>query len=149
MILLDSDEILAVIGRSLSSHVLPALDDEYARIQVQAALTALEEVRHRLEHGDPYVAVNAHLREQLATFAEGARTTSPEAAARVDAVRAELDRGEDPRAQYRSFAEAFTDLLADDDGALAGLRAVLEQQAMLTAATDAKWICGPAIESLQ
>lgn len=149
MILLDTDQILAVIGRSLSTHVLPALDDEYARVQVQAALTALEEVRHRLANGDPYESVNALLRDRLSTFANSVRAASPDAAERVDAALGELGREGDARARHRHLAEALTELLASDDPALGGVRAVLEEQSIHTAAADARWISGPAIESLQ
>ena len=149
MILLDSDQILAAIGRSLTSHVLPALSDDYARVQVLAALAALDEVRDRLRNDDPYVAVNARLRDELAEFANKARAVSASAAARVDAARGELDRGDDPRDQYRRLGEALTLLLADPDPALRGLRQVLEHQTTLTAAADSAWICPAAIESLQ
>jgi hypothetical protein len=149
VILLDSDQILAAISRSLMTHVLPALDDEYARVQVQAALTALDEVRHRLVHGDPYEAVNERLRAQLGAFADELRDASPDTAARVDTALVALDQAEDPRSQHRRMAEALTLLLADDEPALHGLRTVLEQQTIQTASADAIWICGPAIESLQ
>jgi HAMP domain-containing protein len=149
VILLDSDQILAAIGRSLSTHVLPALGDEYARVQVQAALTALEEVRHRLAHGDPYETVNARIRERLIGLAAEVRTGTPAAAQRIDAALDELDGGGDARERHRRLAEALTELLASSDPALHGLRAVLEEQSIEVASTDARWICGPAIESLQ
>jgi HAMP domain-containing protein len=149
VILLDSDQILAAIGRSLSTHVLPALEDEFATVQVHAAITALEEVRERLANGDPYVRVNADLRDSLCSFADEVRTTSPDAAARVDAALTELDGSDDPREQHRRLAEALTELLALDEPALAGLRSVIEQQTIQAASADAVHICGPAIESLQ
>lgn len=149
MILLDSDQILAAIGRSLSTHVLPALTDDYARLQVTAALTALDEVRHRLANGDPYEAVNAELRDRLTAFADEVRASAPQAAERVDAARGQLDHDGDARERYRLLAEALTELLASDDPALAGLRGVIEAQTMHTASEDGKWISWPAIESLQ
>jgi hypothetical protein len=147
--LLDSDQILAAVGRALSTHVLPALDDDYARIQVEAALTALDEVRHRLAHGDPYLALNDSLKLRLTEFADDLRSTAPVAATRVDAARAELDGRGDPREQHRRLGESLTILLADQDPALAGLRGLIEEQTALATSEDARWICGPAIDSLQ
>ena len=47
MILLDSVEILAAVRRSLETHVLPDLRDDFARVQVLSALKALAEVEDR------------------------------------------------------------------------------------------------------
>lgn len=149
MNLLDTDQILGAVGRALATHVLPALDDDYARIQVEAALTALEEVRHRLAEGDPLAGLNAGYRERLAAFADELRSASPEAATRVDAARAHLDDDTDPREQHRRLSEELTRLLADPDPALAGLRRLVEELTMTATAADARWICNPAIESLQ
>ncbi len=40
MIVLDSAQILTSVKLSLETHVLPELDDDFARVQVLAALKA-------------------------------------------------------------------------------------------------------------
>ena len=51
MILLESQQILAAVQRSLQIHILPQLEDDFARIQVSAALEALREVSDRMSEG--------------------------------------------------------------------------------------------------
>ena len=42
MFVLDSVQILAAVRRSLTKHVLPALEDDFARVQIVQTLKALE-----------------------------------------------------------------------------------------------------------
>ncbi len=149
MILLDSQEILAAVRRSLATHVLPTLDDEFAQIQVDAAIIALDEVSHRLENGDPYIAVNARLESSLAGLATEIRTASPVVADQLDAA-LEAAAGEpDPRPRNTVLGEALTEILTGEDPAVGQLRDLLMQDAGLTASEDTVWMCAAAIESLQ
>ncbi len=149
MILLDSQEILAAIRTSLETHVLPVLTDEFAQIQVDAALTALAEVSDRLENGDPYLAVNARLEAGLTDLVAEIRDDSPAVAGEVEAALTDAGGAADPREWNRRLGEALTDVLAGTDPAVARVNQVLAQDAGLTAAEDSKWICARAIESLQ
>ncbi len=149
MILLDSGEILAAIRRSLEAHVLPVLDDDYGRTQVEAALLALDEVAHRLEHGDPYVAVNARLETDIAKLAERLREGSPAVADQLEAVLADAADIDDPRDRHRLLGDELTEVLAGTDPATSEVRVLLSQHAGQTAAEDVRWMCGAAIQSLQ
>ncbi len=149
MILLDSQQILAAIRRSLETHVLPALDDDLAQTQVHAALTALAEVSDRLEHGDPYVDVNARLESDLRSLAAEIRGESPEYAAEIEAALAAATGIDDPRDRNRGLGEAITELLERDDPGVGRVRQLLEQEANRTAGEDSTWMNAVAIESLQ
>jgi hypothetical protein len=81
MIVLDSIQILAAVQRSLETHVLPELSDDFARVQVQSALKALAEVSDRLERGDPSQRSNQIIESEVAALAESVRATSPDFAA--------------------------------------------------------------------
>ncbi len=149
MILLDSEQILAAVRRSLETHVLPSLDDDLAQTQVHAALTALAEVSHRLEHGDPYVDVNARLESGLRSLAAEIRGESPELAVEIEAALAAATGVDDPRERNRGLGEALTGLLGRDDPGVGRVRQLLEQEANRTAGEDSTWMNAVAIESLQ
>jgi len=149
VILLDSQQILAAIGRSLETHVLPSLDDELARTQVHAAVTALAEVSHRLEHGDPYIEMNTRLETGLAGIATQTRGESPELAARIETALAAATGIDDPRERHRRLGEALTELLGCDDPGVGQVRQLLEQEVSRTAGEDSLWMSTAAIESLQ
>ena len=149
MILLDSQQILAAIKRSLETHVLPSLDDELAQIQVHAALTALAEVSHRLEHGDPYVEANTRLEDGLRSLTTETRGESPELTAQIEIALTAATGIDDPRERNRCLGEALTGLLERNDPGVAGVRQLLEQEASRIAGEDSAWMCTAAIESLQ
>lgn len=149
MILLDTQDIVAAIRRSLESHVLPVLDDDYARTQVDAALVALDEVGHRLRHGDPYVTVNERLESGLADLIGELRDQSPVVAEQIDTALAAAAQTDDPRQRYAILGEELTKVLAGDDPAVSKLRDLLAQDAGQTAGDDSVWMCTSAIESLQ
>ncbi len=149
MILLDSQEILAAIRASLETHVLPFLTDEFAQIQVDAALTALAEVSDRLDNGDPYLAVNARLEAGLADLVNEIRDEAPAVAGQLEAALADAAGADGPREWNRRLGEAVTDVLAGTDPAVARVSQVLATDASLTSVEDSKWMSARAIESLQ
>ena len=149
MILLETREILAAVRRSLESNVLPELADGFARVQVIAALRALDEVVDRMEHGDPLERVNERLERDLSALASDLPEESAALAAAIGEMLAGAARIPDPRERNRVVGERLTDLLAGEDPATGRLRHLLEMESARTAGDDAAWMCQEAIESLQ
>jgi hypothetical protein len=149
MILLDSEDIISAIRRSLEAHVLPVLDDDYARTQVDAALVALDEVAHRLRHGDPYLLVNERLESGLVDLIDEIRDQSPVVAEEINATLAAATDIDDPRQRNKILGDELTKVLAGTDPAVSKLRDLLTQDAGQTAGDDSVWMCASAIESLQ
>ncbi len=149
MILLDSQEILAAIHRSLETHVLPAIDDDFARLQVDAALLALDEVADRLEHGDPYIAVNDRLETRLADLASEIRADSPALAGQLDATLVDAGPIDDPRERNRVLGESLTGAMQSADPGVARLRQLMTEEVGRIAGEDSRWMCASAINSLQ
>jgi hypothetical protein len=150
VILLDSAQIVAAVRRSLESHVLPELTDEFARLQVLAAFKALDEVHDRLANGDPCVRQNDRLESELADVAGELAETHAAAAERLREILAELPDTAEPRDRTRALGSAVTAFLADADGPVrARVLTTLQDHAARTAGEDAMWMCREAIESLQ
>ncbi len=150
MILLDNDQILSAIRRSLEQHVLPQIDDEFARIQVVAATLALDEVVDRLRNGDPYERLNPRLEGRLAELCDDLDPALDDGLA--DVLRRALDEAaqvEDPRRRHATLATSLESLVVGEDPGRARLRQIVQEEAGRVAAEDAVWLCGPAIESLQ
>lgn len=149
MILLDSKQILDAVGRSLESHVLPQLEDDFARVQVLSALKALAEVAHRFESGDPCEAMNARIAEEVGAVAVRVRSESPSFA---DALETALDAapGEaSARERSRAVGEALWALIQRrEHPACAEVLEVLREQAKLVVQGDGVWMCPEAIQSL-
>ena len=154
MILLDNDQILSAIRRSLDEHVLPLIDDEFARIQVTAATLALDEVVDRLRRGDPFARLNPRFEGRLAVLSADldASGEPPEDAVLGRALRQALDSIEavdDARERHAALAALLDPLVVGDGPGRARLRQIIQEEAGLVAAEDSVWMCGPAIESLQ
>lgn len=149
MILVESREILAAVRRSLEVNVLPAVAEDFARVQVIAAIRALDEVADRLDHGDPLHGVNGRLERDLGDLAADLAETSPELGSRVAALLSQTAGISDPREKYRVIGEGVTELLTGDEPATALIRHVMEVESARTSADDAAWMCPEAIESLQ
>jgi hypothetical protein len=149
MILLDSPEILAAIRRSLEIHVLPTIDDDFTRIQVDAALLALDEVAHRLEHGDPYIEANERMEARLADLAAEIRADSPELAGLLDTTLVDAGPVDDPRERNRILGEGLTGALQGAEPGVARLQQLLTEEVGRIAGEDSKWMCASAIDSLQ
>jgi len=149
MILLDSVEILAAVRRSLEAHVLPELRDDFAQVQVQAALKALAEIGDRLENGDPCERSNRNLEAGVRELAESVRSESPAFATGLEAALAAAPRDAAPRERARQLGEALWRLVSgSEDPAATRLMALLREEALRTASEDAVWMCGEAIASL-
>ncbi|MDP6980126.1 MAG: hypothetical protein QF570_16235 [Myxococcota bacterium] len=149
MIVLDSAQILAAIRRSLETHVLPQLTDDFAQVQVLAALKALDEVGHRLDNGDPaehsYRLIEAGVRE----LAESVRSESPDLSAGLDAALSAVAEGDAPRDRLRQLGESLWALYSASEGPGADeLLAILQAEALRTMSEDNAWICPEAIASL-
>jgi hypothetical protein len=149
MIHLDSAQILAAVRRSLESHVLPELSDDFARVQVYAALKTLAEVGDRLEHGDPCERSNRITVAGVRQLADSLRPENPGFAAKLDAALANVPEEGPPRERARRLGESLWELVSgNDDPAAARLLELLRQEALRTVAEDNTWMCGEAIASL-
>lgn len=149
MQLLDSKDILDAVSRSLQTHVLPKLDDEFARVQIASALKALQEVGDRLQDGDPCDALNDRIEQGAREIAEGANETSPEFSKRLIAALDGVASVEGTRQRNREMGEALWQLVSkNDDPAAKQLLALLSQLALESANADNRYMCGEAIASL-
>ena len=149
MIHLDSVEILAAVRRSLQAHVLPELSDDFARVQVHAALKTLAEVGDRLENGDPCERSNRITVAGVRELADSLRSENPGFAAKLDAALAKAPDGGPPRERARRLGESLWELVSgNDDPAAARLLELLRQEALRTVGEDNAWMCGEAIASL-
>lgn len=149
MILVETKDIVAAVRRSLEANVLPAVAEGFPRIQVIAAIRALDEVADRMEHGDPLLRVNERTERDLGDLAAELAGSSPDLGRRIEAVLAEASDISDPRVRNILMGEHLTELLASDDPATTRIRTVLETESARTSADDAPWMCPEAIESLQ
>ena len=149
MLFLSSTQILAAVRRSLETHVLPEVGDDFARVQIAAALKALEEVGDRLENGDPCERSNARLEAGLREIAGNARQNSPDTAAGLDAALENPASGE-PRERARRLGEAVAALLTRSDApARLQVLKLLQDEAGQSTSEDANWVCLEALRSLQ
>ena len=149
MILLDSQQILAAVQRSLRAHVLPELQDDFARVQVLAALRALDEINDRFEQGDPCERMTEATLRGAREIAKSVRDESPAFAEQLEAELAALPEGGNAREQQRALGEALWSLVSgNDDPAAARLLALLHDQAIASATADGVYICPEAIASL-
>ena len=149
MIVLESRQILEAIHRSLETHILPALSDEFARVQVQSALKALAEVSDRLENGDPSARSNHLIENHVHELADSIRGDSPEFADLIDTALADQPEDATPRPRGRQLGEALWLLVSRHEGpAAAQLLAILQAEALRTMAEDNQWMCPEAIASL-
>lgn len=149
MIVLDSAQILAAVSRSLEAHVLPAVGDDFARVQVRAALEALAEVRDRLVNGDPCERSNRIIEAEVRRLAESLRHEAPAFATGLDTALKGVPAGDAPRDRARQLGKALWDLVSGDDGPAANqLLALLSAEALRTMNEDNAWMCSEAILSL-
>lgn len=149
MIVLDSAQILSAVKRSLETHVLPALSDDFARVQVLSALKALAEVGHRLENGDPAARSNGIIEAGARELADSLRSESPEFAAKLEAALEARPLGDAPRERSQQLGEALWDLCSTSQGPAANrLLALLQAEALRTMSEDNLWMCPEAIASL-
>jgi hypothetical protein len=149
MIHLDSVEILAAVRRSLEAHVLPELSDDFARVQVHAALKTLAEVGDRLENGDPCERSNRIIESGVRELAESIRSEDPAFAAKLDAALSAAPDEGPPRERARRLGESLWTLVSGNDApAAARLLELLRQEALRTVGEDNTWMCGEAIASL-
>jgi hypothetical protein len=137
------------VARSLEAHVLPKLDDDFARVQIASALKALQEVGDRLVHGDPCDALNDRIEQGAREIAEGARDGSPDFAARLLKALDGIAQDAGARERNRQMGEALWQLVSkNDDPAAKQLLALLSQLALESANADNAYLCGEAIASL-
>lgn len=148
MMLVETGEIVSAIRRSMETHVLPALPEGFARLQVVAALVALDEVADRLANGDPVARANERLEQDLGALAAELPDSSPVRGA-LEEILAGLEGVGEPRDRNRALGEALTALLRVDDAETARVRKVLEVESGRAAMENAPWMCPEAIESLQ
>ena len=149
MILLDSKEILDAVGRSLETHVLPRLDDDFARVQVLSALKALAEVADRFANGDACEAMNENIRAGVSDVAARTRDEAPEFAAALEAALAAAPVDAAARDWNRRVGEALWALIdRREHAACSDVLELLREQAKLVVAGDGQWMCPEAIASL-
>jgi len=150
MMLVDSAETLAAVRRSLEAHVLPAVEDEFARIQVLAAMRAVDEVHDRLANGDSCARLNAGLEEALEAVAANLGDTDPSAAERLRAALDSLPETPEPRERRGELSARLVDVLHELHGdSRSQILQVLQDNAAQAAGQDTIWACREAIESLQ
>lgn len=149
MILLDSRQILEAVQRSLDAHVLPMLEDDFARVQVASAQKALQEVLDRMAEGDPCERMNEALAEGARAIAREHRDTSPELSGRIDAALDAVSRQGEARDVCRALGEALWAIVAgSQDPAARALLALLQEQALAVYSADGRYLCFEAIASL-
>lgn len=149
MILLDSVEILAAVRRSLEVHVLPELRDDFARVQVQSALKALEEVEDRLTNGDPCEQMNRDIESAVRELADSVRAEAPGFAESLEAALAAAAPDAKPREHARQVGEALWSLASESqEPAAVRLWELLRDQSLQATAPDGLWMCAEAFESL-
>ncbi|MCP3986547.1 MAG: hypothetical protein GY723_19360 [bacterium] len=149
MIVLDSAQILDSVKRSLETHVLPALSDDFARVQILSALKALAEVSNRLEIGDPAERSNGIIEAGVRDLANSIRSESPDFATKLDAALEVRPEGNAPRDRSRQLGEALWELCSGCQAPPADqLLALLQAEALRTMGEDNVWMCPEAIESL-
>jgi hypothetical protein len=149
MLLLESKQILESVSRSLVRHVLPKLEDDFARVQIASAVKALQEVVDRLDNGDPCESLNAAIESDARELASNIATDSPAFAQRlrkaVDSV-AEIEVARD---RNRVLGNALWELVAQsDDPAAPKLLDLLREHALASSSADNVYLCGEAIASL-
>jgi hypothetical protein len=149
MFVLDSVQILAAVRRSLTNHVLPALEDDFARVQIVQTLKALEEIEDRLVNGDPSARSNEVVAAGVLALADSLRSESPEFAGQLDAVMAAVPADGEPRERSRRMGEALWPLVTSgEEPGSTQLLALLQQEAIRILGEDNRWICPDAIASL-
>jgi len=149
MIVLDSAQILNTVKRSLETFVLPALSDDFARVQVLSALKALAEVSDRLENGDPADRSNGIIEAGIRELADSIRAQSPDFSAKLYAALDAKPEGDVPRDRSKQLGEALWNLYSESEGPEADrLLAILQAEALRTMSEDNAWMCPEAIASL-
>jgi hypothetical protein len=150
MIALDSAQILNTVKLSLETHVLPALSNDFARVQVLSALKALAEVSDRLENGDPAERSNGIIEAGVRELSDSIRSESPEFAAKLDSALDAEPEGNAPRDRSRQLGEALWRLYSENEGPEADrLLAILQAEALRTMSEDNAWICLEAARRLR
>lgn len=148
MFVLDSEQILSAVRRSLTKHVLPELSDDFARVQVLQTLKSLEEVEERLSNGDPSERSNQIVESEVHALADSLRDEAPDFAAKLDAALAAVPAGA-PRARARGLGESLWPLVTSgEEPGASRLLAILQQEAIRILGEDNRWICPEAIASL-
>jgi hypothetical protein len=149
MFVLDSVQIIAAVRRSLTNHVLPALEDDFARVQIVQTLKSLEEVEDRLVNGDPSARSNEVIESGVRKLVDSLRGESPEFAEKLDAALATVPAEGDPRERARRIGEALWPLVTSgEDPGSTQLLALLQEEAIRILGEDMRWICPDAIASL-
>ncbi len=149
MIVLDSAQILSTIRLSLETHVLPEISDDFARVQVLAALKALAEVSDRLENGDPADRSNRIIETGVRELADSVRSQSPDFSVELDAALDAKPESDAPRERLKQLGEALWRIYSGSEGPEADrLLAILQAEALRTMSEDNAWICPEAIASL-
>jgi hypothetical protein len=149
MFVLDSVQILAAVRRSLTNHVLPALADDFARVQIVQTLKSLEEVEDRLVNGDPSARSNEVVESGARKLVDSLRGDSPEFAEKLDAAMASVPAEGEPRERARRIGVALWPLVTSgEDPGSTQLLALLQEEAVRILGEDMRWICPDAIASL-
>jgi len=149
MIVLDSIQLLDAVHRSLSSNVLPVLEDDFARVQIAAALKILEEVSDRLENGDPCEDFNSAISADVADFADRVQKDSPDFANALGEAIAKAGGAGEPRDINRQLVESLWSAATKADTKhRTELLSLLNERAKEISANDARWICPEALISL-
>jgi hypothetical protein len=149
VILLETQQILAAVERSLETHILPQLEDDFARVQVAAALKALQEVRDRLRDGDPLDAMNAAVIDGARTIVANHAETSAEFVGRLKSVLDGFDASAVPRDLNRQIGADLWPLVSrNQDPAALALMDILRAQAQAANGADIRYMSLEAIKSL-
>lgn len=150
MILLDNQQILTAVQRSLETHILPMLDDDFAKVQVASAMKALQEVLDRLADGDPCDRMNADLVSGGRAIAAEHAESSPTFSRQLEQVLTALPETGEARDKNRALGEALWQLVEgeNDDPAAKALLRLLYDQALAAYSADGRYISIEAIASL-
>lgn len=149
MLTLNSVQLLAAVQRSLTSHVLPMLEDDFARVQIAATLKVLEEVSDRLQHGDPCDDLNRGIKSDVIDFASQVQSDQPDfATALQQAVASAGDEGDAREINCRLVESLWSLMAKTDPENQRKLLDLLARQGVAASEKDARWLCPEALLSL-
>ena len=149
MMVLDSVQLLDAVQRSLSSNVLPVLEDEFARVQIAAALKLLEEVSERLEQGDPCDDLNRSIVADLTELTNRLKKDDPDTAMALEEALASASSDDGPREYNRQLVEGVWAVSKKTDAETqTQILNLLINRNIEAAEKDARWICPEALMSL-
>jgi hypothetical protein len=134
LIWLTSQELLDSTRRSLLENVVPAIDDDFARVQAIAATQVLAEVGARLVEGDPVMLDTRAVEDVLHRWGLPSAESSEAGGRAYNTVAREL--------AYQAIHDA-------DETSRDQLAAEFASVESAVAKRDLTWVCREAIATLE